>query len=107
MLRMIEGTKISNHLSVLNGIVTKLEAIKVKIEDEDKVLRLLWSLLSFYKHLLPTLMYGKEIMDLEVVTITLLSKERRLSGGCNKASDDSALTVGNWKKNNSKKKGVC
>lgn len=41
MLRMVEGTKISHHLSVLNAIVTKLESIGVKIEDEDKSFRLL------------------------------------------------------------------
>lgn len=33
MLRMIERTKISNHLNVLNDIVTKLGAIGDKIED--------------------------------------------------------------------------
>ncbi|KAH9753666.1 Receptor-like protein 13 [Citrus sinensis] len=36
---MAEGTKIFDHLSVLNGIVSELEAIGVKIEDEDKALR--------------------------------------------------------------------
>ena len=65
---MPEGTKISNHLSVLNGIVLELEVIGVKIEDEDKALRLLWSLPTSYKHLLPTLIYGKKTIDLEEVT---------------------------------------
>ena len=65
MLSMIEGTKISNHLTVLNGIVTKLEAIGFKIKDEDKVLSLLWPLPTSYKHLLPALIYMKEIVDLE------------------------------------------
>ena len=36
-LRMSEGTKISDHLSILNGIVFEMEAIGVKI-DEDKAL---------------------------------------------------------------------
>lgn len=105
-LRMIEGTKLSDHFSVLNGIVTELKAIRVKIEDKDKALRLLWSLPTSYKHLLPTLIYGKETVDFEEVTSTLLSEERRLSGGSNEAVDDWALIVGNWKKNNSKKKIV-
>ncbi|KAK9232475.1 hypothetical protein WN943_022721 [Citrus x changshan-huyou] len=107
-LRMTEGTKISDHLSVLNGIVSELEAIGVKIEDEDKALRLLWSLPTSYKHLLPTLMYGKETVDLEEVTSTLLSEERRLNGESTKITDVSALAVvGNWQKDKSKKKGVC
>ena len=107
MLRMIEVTKISDHLSVLDHIVIELEVIGVKIEDKYKKLRLLWSLLTSFKQLLPTLMYEKETIDLDEVTSTLLLKERRLSGGSNETSDDSALTVGNWKKNNSKKKGIC
>ncbi|KAK9203924.1 hypothetical protein WN943_014181 [Citrus x changshan-huyou] len=104
---MVEGTKIFDHLGVLNGIVSELEAIGVKIEDEDKALRLLWSLSTFYKHMLPTLMYGKEMVDLEEVTSTLLSEERRLSGESTETTDISALAVvRNWKKNNSKKNGV-
>lgn len=41
------------------------------------------------------------------VTNTLLSKQKRLSSRSNEASDDMALTFGNWKKNKFKKKGVC
>ncbi|KAL9462621.1 hypothetical protein AB3S75_000591 [Citrus x aurantiifolia] len=95
-LRMTEGTKIFDHLNVLNGIVSELEAIRVKIEDGDKALRLLWSLPTSYKHLLPTLMYGKETVDLEEVTNTLLSEERRLSGESGESTettDVSALAV--------------
>ena len=72
---MTEGTKIFDHLSVLNGIVSELEAIGVKIEDGDKALRLLWSLPTSYKHLLPTLMYGNETVDLEEVTILYSQKK--------------------------------
>ena len=91
---MVEGTKIFDHLSVLNGIASELEAIGVKIEDEDKALRLLWSLPILYKHLLPNLMYVNEAIDLEEVSSTLLSKERRLSGESTKTSNVSALAVG-------------
>ncbi|KAJ0079568.1 hypothetical protein Patl1_23739 [Pistacia atlantica] len=47
-LRMNEGTIISNHLSVLNDIIFELEAIGVKIDDEDIALRLIWSLPPSY-----------------------------------------------------------
>ena len=62
----------------------------------------MWSLPTSYKHLLPTLMYGNETMDLEEITSTPRLEEKRLNGGSNEASNDSALTVGYWKKNNSK-----
>lgn len=51
---MTKCTQISDHLSVLNAIVTELKVIGVKIEDDDKALRLLWSLPTSYKHLFPT-----------------------------------------------------
>ena len=73
-LRMAEGIKISNHLSILNGTVSELEAIGVKIEDEDKELRLLWSLPTSYKHLLPILIYGKETVDLEELLVLYSQK---------------------------------
>ena len=105
---MTEGTKISDHLSILNGIVSELEAIGVKNEDKDKALRLLWSLLTSYKHLLPTLMNGKKTVDLEEFISTLLLEEIRLSSENTENKNVSALAVvGNLKKNNSKKKGVC
>lgn len=91
---MTKGTQISDHLSVLNAIVTELKVIGVKIEDDDKALRLLWSLPTSFKHLFPTWMHGKENVDLEIVIKTLLSKERRLGVGNKEASNDSALTIG-------------
>ena len=42
-LRMEEGTRMSDHMSILNGIISDLEAIGVVISDEDKALRLIWS----------------------------------------------------------------
>ena len=107
-LQMVGGTKIFNYLSVLNGIVSELEAIGVKFKDEDNALRLLWSLPTSYKSLLPTLMYEKETMDLEEVISTLLSEERRLSGEGNETTNVSTLAVvENWKKDKYKNKGVC
>lgn len=59
------------------------------------MLRLLCSFPTFYKYLLPTLMYGKDNVDLEEFTSILLSEERRLGGGSNEVSNASALIVGN------------
>ncbi|KAK6144479.1 hypothetical protein DH2020_021299 [Rehmannia glutinosa] len=68
-LRMNEGSKISDHLTRGNG---------VKIEDEDKALRLILSLPHSYEHMKPILMYGKETLIFAEVTGKLLSEERRL-----------------------------
>ena len=48
---MQEDTKISDHLSALNGIVSELKSIGVEIDDEDKALRIIWSLPPFYEHM--------------------------------------------------------
>ncbi|KAF3613766.1 hypothetical protein FXO38_36064 [Capsicum annuum] len=40
-LQMAEGITIYDHLSVLNGIVSELESIGVKIDDEDKAFQLI------------------------------------------------------------------
>ncbi|KAL5763017.1 hypothetical protein ACOSP7_019281 [Xanthoceras sorbifolium] len=109
-LRMEEGAKISDHLSVLNGIVSELESIGVEIEDEDKALRLILSLPSSYEHMKPILVYGKETLNFAEVTGKLLSEERRLKGGGRTSSEDTALVASNgsnWKKNNSRKKIFC
>ena len=58
---MEEGTKISDHLCALNGIIYELESIGVKIDDEDKALRLIWSLPPSYEHMQTVLMYGKKM----------------------------------------------
>ena len=56
---MEENTKILNHLSTLNEIISELEVIGVAIEDEDKALRFIWSLSATYEHMKSILMYRK------------------------------------------------
>lgn len=58
--------------------MSKLEAIGVKDEDEDKAMRLILSLPSSYEHMKHILMYGKEALNYVDVTRKLLSEEKRL-----------------------------
>lgn len=58
-LHMDEHTKVSDHQSVLNGIVSELETIGVKIHEKDKALRLIWSIPFSYEHIKLVLIYGK------------------------------------------------
>lgn len=76
-LRMNGDTKISDHLSVLNNNVLKLETNGVKVEDEDKTLRLILSFPSSYYHMKHILTYSKETLKYENVTTKFLSKEKR------------------------------
>lgn len=91
-LRMDEGTKISDHLSTLNNIVSELESIKVEIDDEDKALRLILSLPPSYVHLKPVLMYGKESLSFEEVATKIISEERRMKNDESTSSSSMLLT---------------
>ena len=106
---MEEGTKISNHLSALNGIASELEYIGVKIDDKDKALRLIWSLPPSYEHMQTVLIYGKENVNFSEVTSKLISEESRLKNEENKSSESAVLSVcENGKKyKGSKKKIIC
>jgi hypothetical protein len=106
-LRMDGGTKISDHLSVLNNIISELEAIGVKVEDEDKALRLVLSLPSSYEHMKPILMYGKETLKFADVTSKLLSEEKRLEGSSMTSSEGTVLVTRQGKKKNSGKNLTC
>ncbi|CAL5198186.1 unnamed protein product [Lathyrus oleraceus] len=75
-LCMDEHKKVSDHLSVLNGIVSDLETIGVKIDDEDKALRLIWSLPSSYDHIKHVLIYEKETLSFEEVASKIIFEER-------------------------------
>ena len=87
----------------MNGIVSKLKAIEVNIDDEDKASRLIWPLPSSYEHMKLILMYGKETMVFSEVTSKLFSEKKRLSsGGGNISSEDSPFAVNNGKGNSKK-----
>src|SRR5436190_6822526 len=74
-LRMKKGTPILQHLNLFNKIVSDLLALEVKLEEEDKALLLLGSLPSSYDHLVTTIMYGKETLELEDVRVVLMNNE--------------------------------
>ncbi|CAK8536318.1 unnamed protein product [Lathyrus sativus] len=99
---MDEHTKVSDHLSVLNSIVYELEIIGVKIDDEDKDLRLIWSLPYSYQHIKSVLIYGNETLSFEEVSSKIISEERRLKGEENTSSNSVLVARGRSyvKKNN-------
>ncbi|CAL5187691.1 unnamed protein product [Lathyrus oleraceus] len=101
-LRVDEHTKVFDHISVLNGIISELETIGVKIYNEDKALRLIWSFTSSYEHIKLVLIYGKETLSFEEVASKIFSEERRLKGEENTSSNSLLVARGRSyvKKNN-------
>lgn len=78
----------------MNNIVSELESIEVKIDDEDKALRLILSLPPSYVHLKPVLMYGKESLSFEEVATKIISEERRMKSDESTSSSSMLLTRG-------------
>jgi len=76
-LRMNEGSAVLEHLNFFNKVISELLAVDVKIDEEGKTLILLSSLPESYDHIVTTMLYGKETLNLEEVTSTLLSNESR------------------------------
>jgi len=64
---MKEGTFILQHLNAFNKSLSDLLALEIKLEEENKTFLLLSSLPSSYDHLVTTIMYGKETLELEDV----------------------------------------
>jgi hypothetical protein len=65
-LKMAKGLDLSQHINVLNKIISNLKRVDVKFENEDKVLMLLNSLptSSTYENLVTTLTWRKETLEL-------------------------------------------
>ena len=63
------------HLKFFNTVISELLTVHVKIDEENKVLILLNSLLQSCDHIITTTLYGKETLILKEVTSTLLSNE--------------------------------
>ena len=101
---MDSGTEISDHLSILNGIVSELETIGVKIYDEDKALRLIWSLPFSYENMKHILMYGKDTLNFEEVTGKIIFEEKRIK--CESPNSMDSVMVARsgsgWRKNHGK-----
>ena len=59
-LKIQEGSVLAEHINVFNQLIADLVKVEVKIEDDDKAIILLCSLLSSYEHLVTMLTYDKE-----------------------------------------------
>ena len=94
-LKMVEGLALDQHINVFNKIISDMNRVDVKFEEEDMVLISPNSLLESYDNLVTTLMWGKETVGLEEITGALLFFNKR-----KKASDRSSQSEGLMEKGN-------
>ena len=80
-----------SHLTFFKKIVSNLESIKVKYDDEDLSLILLCSLSASYSTFRDTILYSHDTLILDEVYDTLFSKEKidkQLLGNSKNQGDD-------------------
>ena len=75
-LQMPEGGDLIAHIQKFNQICSEDISLDVKIDEEDRALLLLCSLSISYDCLIPTLVYGKEILNFEKMVGVLRSNEQ-------------------------------
>uniref|UniRef100_A0ACD5ZAT4 Uncharacterized protein n=1 Tax=Avena sativa TaxID=4498 RepID=A0ACD5ZAT4_AVESA len=76
-MRMEEGANFTEHINTFNRVVSDLERIGSKVEDEDKDLLMLVSLPKSYKSLMVIVTCGKSSITSSEVQIALLSYDQR------------------------------
>jgi hypothetical protein len=109
-LKMQEGSDLAEHVNVFNQLVADLGKVDVKIDDEDMAIVLLCSLPDSYDHLVTTLTYGKEKVQVDDVVAALLSHEQRRKNNSPEEPFGSAFMIrsdrgGEDKKGKKKNKG--
>ncbi|WVZ62982.1 hypothetical protein U9M48_012667 [Paspalum notatum var. saurae] len=74
--KLQEGGSVPNHLTVFKEIVSDLQAMEVKYEDEDLGLILLCSLPSSFANFRDTILYSRDTLTLNDVCEALQAKEK-------------------------------
>ena len=92
-LKMQEGLDLVEHLNVFNQMVADLARREVIVDDEEKAIILLCSLLPSYEHVVTTLTYGKETIKIEDITTELLAWEQRRKNNAVEAAQAKGLLV--------------
>lgn len=74
-LNMEEGKEMRKHLDDFNKTILDLNAVGVKIKDEDRTIIILSSLPKMYEHFADTMLYGKQKLIMHEVKSALDSKD--------------------------------
>jgi len=72
-LKMDDGANLMEHLNVFKGLLDQLGRVDVKVEEEDQELLFLTSLPDSFEHIITTVLYGKDTLQMREVESVLLS----------------------------------
>lgn len=77
--KLQEGGSVISHITVFREIVSDLQALEVKYDDEDLAILLLCSLPSFYTNFRDSILYSHDSLTLNEVLEALRQKEKMKS----------------------------
>ncbi|KAL4291249.1 hypothetical protein GQ457_14G016030 [Hibiscus cannabinus] len=101
---MQEGHDLVQHVNVSNQIIIDLIQLDVNIEDEARAMILLCSLPP-YEHMVTTLIYGKETINVEEINAALLAHNQRKQNVGENSHADSLYVKGYQDRGRKSKKG--
>ncbi|KAH9668970.1 hypothetical protein KPL70_021600 [Citrus sinensis] len=94
-----------DHVDEFNKLIFDLENVNIILEDEDKALILLSSLLESYEHFVDTLLYKRQTLTLKDVKNALESKDlNKMAEVKDQSNAEGLVTKGKSKKKNNKQK---
>ena len=93
-LKMTKGADLRQHINTFKQIISDMLQIDIKFEDENKTMMLLTSLPASYEHLVMTLLYKKEILELEKVLGALLDHYQRKHKDSTESFDEGLVVKG-------------
>ena len=73
---MEDSANLMKHLNVFKGLLGQLRRVDVKVEEEDQTLLLFTSLPDSFEHMVNTVLYGKDTLQMGEVESALLSDEK-------------------------------
>jgi hypothetical protein len=77
LLRMSDGSSVTEHLNVFNTILSQLSSVDIKITEEEKCISLLCSFPDSWDSLVMAIGSNTTTLALEDVVASLLSEEMR------------------------------
>ena len=97
-MRMKEGTKIADHLNVFNTLIYQLSSMDVKIDDEDKSVNILCTLLESWGQVVSSISLSTtDTLEFDNVVGALLSEELRKKTSLETSSPEALVVRGHFK----------
>ena len=106
-MRMKEGTKIADHLSVFNTLICQFTSMDVENDDEDKAYNILCNLPEYWAQAVSSISLSTiDTLEFDTVVGALLFEELRKKSSFETSSPEALLVRGRSKETREKSRGT-